>query len=172
MKRNSSILSFLTSMTWKSISWRKYLIRKQPCLKRSWNEMQKTRSMRRHGYSLTPLLLFSFEERMDVCLIFSHCPLNHAAIGTLSTSRSSMVLPSFSVLPTCKRTFSAANERLYSSDRSFPVTTRTLPCKSSSVYFSDNPTERQSLSILRNSASMGNHSFALSTMRLRLPISR
>lgn len=32
--------------------------------------------MRRYNYSFTPLLLFSFEERMDACLIFSHCPLN------------------------------------------------------------------------------------------------
>lgn len=100
-------------------------------------------------YSRIPLLFF-----MKTCFIASHFSLNHAAIGTLSTSRSSTVLPSFSVLLTCKRAFSTVNERLYSSDRSFPVTTSTLPCKSSSVCFSDNPTERQSLSILRNSASM------------------
>lgn len=48
--------------------------------------MQKSKGgMRRHGYSLTPLLLFSFEERMGVCLIFSHCPLNHTVIITLFT---------------------------------------------------------------------------------------
>ena len=128
--------------------------------------------MRRHGYSLTPLLLFSWEEWTDKCLNFSHCSLNQRAIGTLSTSRSSTVLPSLSSLPTCMRAFSMANERLCSSDRSFPVTIRTFPCNSSSVCLSDNPTERQSLSIRRNSASMGNHSFALSMMRLRLPTSR
>ena len=48
--------------------------------------MQKSKGgMRRHGYSLTPLFLFSFEERMGVCLIFSHCPLNHTVIITLFT---------------------------------------------------------------------------------------
>lgn len=114
--------------------------------------------------------LFEFGRRRWTDL--SHFSLNHVAIGTLSTSWSSTVLPSLSSLPTCRRAFSTVNERLYSSDRSFPVTTSTLPCKSSSVCFSDNPTERQSLSILRNSASMGNHSFALSMMRLRLPTSR
>ena len=48
--------------------------------------MQKSKGgMRIHGYSLTPLFLFSFEERMGVCLIFSHCPLNHTVIITLLT---------------------------------------------------------------------------------------
>ena len=48
--------------------------------------MQKSKGgMRRHGYSLTPLFLFSFEERMGVCLIFSHYPLNHTVIITLFT---------------------------------------------------------------------------------------
>ena len=48
--------------------------------------MQKSKGgMRIHGYSLTPLFLFSFEERMGVCLIFSHCPLNHTGIITLLT---------------------------------------------------------------------------------------
>lgn len=112
-------------------------------------------------------------QNIDFCSnFFSHFSLNHVAIGTLSTSRSSTVFPSLSSLPTCKRAFSTANERMYSSECSFPVTTSTLPCRSSSVCLSDNPTERQSLSIRKNSASMGNHSFALSMMRLRLPISR
>lgn len=43
----------------------------------------------------------------------SHCPLNHAAIGILFTSRSSTVLPSRSSLPTCKRAFSTVNDHLY-----------------------------------------------------------
>lgn len=48
--------------------------------------MQKSKGgMRIHGYSLTPLFLFSFEERMGVCLIFSHCPLNYTVIITLLT---------------------------------------------------------------------------------------